>query len=170
VTSVWRTDDGRYFLIPDHEPANPGTLAISDALGRSRNVAPEAVAAFEVTEEQARRWTRDQLRRTLEELKEGLDDALGKLREKLAAIERQPVREGTSVTAEAPAVLFRLLKQLPRIIGESLSGDETRLEGARQGMRDLQHGLKEAGIDLDQRFTGFPDRLAALRKEAEQKR
>jgi hypothetical protein len=66
--------------------------------------------------------------------------------------------------------LGSLLKQLPSVIGHSLSGDEALVESARKSMVDLQQRLKESGIDLDDRFTRFPDRLAELRSEAEEKK
>lgn len=66
--------------------------------------------------------------------------------------------------ATAPA-LFDLLKQLPRVIAYSLAHDAQRVEAAKSTMADLQRRLQEAGIDLDQRFTSFPERLAELREE-----
>jgi hypothetical protein len=56
------------------------------------------------------------------------------------------------------------------VIGQSISGDEQRVEAAREKLAELQRRLAESGIDLDERFTGFADRLADLRKETEKKR
>jgi hypothetical protein len=50
-----------------------------------------------------------------------------------------------------------------------LSGDEHRIDEAKNTMSDLQHRLKDTSIDLDNRFTKFPDRIAELRREFEQK-
>ena len=52
------------------------------------------------------------------------------------------------------------------MIVQSLSRDGSRLDSARRAMVDLQRRLKETGIHLDDRFTRFPDRLAELRKDA----
>lgn len=169
--AIWRSIDGeQYFLLPRHYVSPPGSLVIMEQFGTRLSVDPDAVAPFEMTEDQARRWAKDQLGRTLEELKEGLDEKLGELRQKVEAIKRQPVSEGTTVTPEAPAALLSLLTQLPGVIGQSLSGDDTRVENARKAMADLQQRLKKTGIDLDDRFTRFPDRLAELRKEAEREK
>jgi len=168
---LWFSDnDSRAFLLPSDESLPTGSLSIHDRVGKRMSVSAESVAAYEIGEEQARRWAKDQLGRTLEELKEGLDEKLGELRQKVEAIKPQPVSEGTTVTPEAPSALLSLLKQLPSVIGQSLSGDESRVDKARSAMGDLQRRLKEAGIDLDDRFTKFPDRLAELRKEAEREK
>lgn len=143
---------------------------MSDLLGRSQSVAPESVAVFEVTEEQARRWAKDQLGQALEELKQNADEKLAELRGKLDEFNKRPVREGTTITPDVGPALLELLKQLPRVVGQSLSADEGRVEAARKVMADLQGRLKEAGIELDERFTSFPDRLAELRKETEREK
>jgi hypothetical protein len=170
MTSIWRSGQGAYYVIPEDCELDAGPVRITDFSGRSRGVAPDALIAFEVTEEQAHRWAKDELGKTLGELKDGIDEKLRGLRAKLEAVKSRPVKEGAAVTPDAPSALLSLLKQLPGVIGQSLSGEDGRVEDARNTMVDLQRRLKESGIDLDDRFTRFPDRLAELRKDAERQR
>lgn len=166
--SLWRTKDrGRWFLLPDDTAAAPGELAIKSLSGHSADVDPAWAGPFEVSEEQARRWAKDQLSHTLDELKHGFDERLADLRRQLDQKNQTPVTESTTVTPNAAPALFDLLKKLPGVIGNSLSGDEQRVATAKTAMADLQKRLREAGIDLDDHFTNFPDRLAELRKDAE---
>jgi hypothetical protein len=170
-SSLWHAADrSRWFLVPRGVTLPEGDLAIRTLMGDPATVDAQGLVPYEITEEQARRWARDQLGRTLEELKRGIDEKLSELRHKVEDIKRRPVKEGTTITPEAPSALGSLLKQLPSVIGHSLSGDEALVESARKSMVDLQQRLKESGIDLDDRFTRFPDRLAELRSEAEEKK
>jgi hypothetical protein len=140
-------------------------LEIRPHCGTCVSVNPEAVGPFEVTEAQAVRWAKDELGQTLDELKHGIDERLADLHRQLDERNRTPVTENTTVTPNATPALFDLLKKLPGVIGNSLSGDTKRVESAKTAMADLQRQLKEAGVDLDERFTKFPDRLAELRKK-----
>jgi hypothetical protein len=164
-TTVWSTEDrSRWFLVPDDLPAVPGTLRVRSLEGRSAQIDADWLAPFQVTEDQARRWAKDQLGQTLGELKQGLDDTLAGLRQRLDEFNRTPVQEGTAITPDAASAVFDLLKQLPRVLGQSLSGDDSRVAAAAETMADLQRRLKEAGIDVDDRVKEFPARLAELRK------
>jgi hypothetical protein len=170
AASLWRSEDcKRWFLVPDTVAPPTGLVPIRSLFGESAVIDSVWLTAFEVTEDQARRWAKDQLGQTLEELKSGIDEKLADLRRQLDEKNRTPVTEHTTVTPNAGPALFELLKKLPRVIGNSLSGDEKRVESAKTAMARLQRQLKEAGIDLDDRFTNFPDRLAELRKEPSSK-
>jgi len=127
-------------------------------------VDPEFVAPFEVTEDQARRWAKDQLGQTLDELKGAIDDKLADVRQQLEAKDREPVVASSPITPNAGAALLDFFKALPRIVGQGISGDDARVGHARQTMADLQRRLKDAGIDVDDRLQEFPERLAGLRK------
>jgi hypothetical protein len=165
ASELWMTHDRtRFFLIPPVCDPTPGPLRIETLQRTSRSVAEEDVQPFEVTEDQARRWAKDQLGQTLGELKQGLDDTLAGLRQRLDEFNRTPVQEGTAITPDAASAVFDLLKQLPRVLGQSLSGDDSRVAAAAETMADLQRRLKEAGIDVDDRVKEFPARLAELRK------
>jgi len=165
-SSLWSTSDrSRWFLIKGSVTPPAGSTPIRSLSGESALVDLGWLTPFEVTEDQARRWAKDQLGQTLDELKHGIDERLADLRRQLEEKNRTPVTENTTVTPNAAPALFELLKKLPGVIGNSLSGDEQRVESAKTEMADLQRQLKEAGIDLDERFTNFPDRLAELRKK-----
>ena len=81
----------------------------------------------------------DELLETLAELRDGLPD--------------MPVRDDPLYLAAA----------LPGVIGNALSGDPRRVAAARETMAGLRQRLAEAGVELDDRFTALPDRLAELR-------
>jgi hypothetical protein len=167
--SVWSTEDRlRWFLLSSDEVTSRGGLRIRNLEGRTAAVDEDSIAAFEVTEEQARRSAKDQLGRTLDELKVGLDERLAQLRAQLDQFDRTPVKEDTTITPNAAAALFDFVKALPRVIGRSISGDDTRVAAARDAMAELQQRLKEAGIEVDDRVKGFPDRLASLRAKPEE--
>jgi hypothetical protein len=164
--TLWFTEDrSRFFLVPDGQAFAPGEFIIKTLTNERETVALERLTPFEITEDQARRWAKDELGYTLDELKHGIDERLADLRRQLDEKNRTPVTENTTLTPSATPALFDLLKKLPGVIGNSLSGDEQRVESAKTAMANLQRELKEAGIDLDERFTKFPDRLAELRKK-----
>ena len=169
--TIWMTlDRSRYFLLSDDRTLEPGNLVIKSLDGKTASVSPDWLAPFEITEEQARRIAKDQLGGALGELRGSIDEKLADWRRQLDEFNRTPVTEDTTITPNAASALFDLLKKLPGVLGNSLSGDEHRVGEAKDTMADLQRELKEAGIDLDERFTNFPDRLADLRKDVEQER
>ena len=91
-------------------------------------------------------------------------------RERLDEFNQTPVTEDTTETPNAAPALLSLFKQLPGIIADSLSGEGQRLGEAHDAMAGLQQKFKASGIDLDDRFTDFPDRLAGLRKQPDDER
>ena len=61
---LWRTQaSDRYFLIPDHQGSSGGSLELRSLSGAVMNTSNEAATPYEITEEQARRWAKDQLGR-----------------------------------------------------------------------------------------------------------
>ena len=165
---LWFTaDKRRFFVLPTRHELEPGPLTISTLDGTSRHVAADALLPYEITEEQARRGATEELGQTLDELKRGIDERLAELRQQLDEKNRTPVTENTAVTPSTAPALFELLKKLPGVIGNSLSGEGSRVESAKTAMANLQRRLKDAGIELDERFTNFPDRVADLRKNLE---
>jgi hypothetical protein len=169
--SVWSTiDRQRWFILPDSLSAEPGSLTIRSLAGQTADVDPAWAASFEASEDQARRWAKNELGNTLSELKAGVDEKLGELRQQLADFNRTPVNDRSMVTPDAASAILAFFKALPRILGNSLSADEQRVKSAKNAMADLQQRLKEAGINLDDRFTNYPDRLADLREDFERER
>lgn len=169
--SLWTTADrSRWFLVSEGKPLPAGTTLIHKLCGGQALVDPAWLVPFEVTEDQARRIAKHQLGQTLEQLKDGIDETLAGLRRQLAESNRTPVNAHTTVTPDAAPALLHLLKKLPGVIANSLAQDGARVQSAQATMADLQRQLKEAGIDLDQRFTDFPQRLAALRADFQRQR
>lgn len=163
--SIWTSLDRlRWFLVPDEPPFLDGSVEIADLSDARRLVDADWLRPFEVTEEQARRWAKDQLGETLDELKSAIDGKLAEVRAELEARDRAPVVESFPMTPNAGAALLDFFKALPRIVGQGISGDDARVGQARETMADLQQQLKAAGIDVDDRLQEFPERLAGLRK------
>lgn len=163
---LWLSADrARYFLVPEAYSLPPGDFDIRTPFGERRQVAPDAIRPFEVTKEQAYRIAKNQLSQTLDELKHGINERLAGLRERLDEQDHTPVNDDTSLTPNAAPALFEFLKKLPGVIVNSLAHDARRVESAKTTMAGLQRRLKEAGIDLDERFTAFPERLAQLRED-----
>jgi hypothetical protein len=164
---VWTTPDRtRYFLIGADRTPDPGTFGIRSLDGRSASVSARWLIPFEITEEQARRVAKDQLGDALTEIRGAIDDKLAGLRRQLEEFNRTPVGDKTAVTPNAVSALFELITELPRAIGQSLSGDDERVQTARESMAGLQQRLKDSGIDVEDHLAKFPDRLAELRHEA----
>jgi hypothetical protein len=168
---LWETEaPRRYFLLPTSVAMPPGTLVIRTRLGHTMSVDEREVAPHEVTAAQAVRWTSANLPAALTDLRASLDDTLAGWRAKLDASLNEPVAPDTSVTANAVPALLDFLRALPGIVGQSISGSDARLASAREKLSDLQQQLAATGIELDERFTGYADRLADLRRDAEAKR
>ncbi len=168
---LWCTEDrSTFFLIPEGFVFLPGPLLIKNLVGESASVDPQSLSPFEVSEDQAHAWAKEGLGQALGEVRGAVDGKLTEWRQKLDAFNRSPVTEDSPVTPNTVSALCDLLKELPGVLSKSLSKNEQRVGEAREVMTSLQKRLKEAGIELDERFTDFPDRLAKLRKDAEHER
>lgn len=163
---LWSTVSAeRWYLIPNGTRVAEGSATLRDRAGHVMNADAFALVPFEITQDQALHWAKDELGQTLEDLKHGIDERLANLREQISKRNRTRVAAHTTLTPNAAPALFEFLKQLPGVIVNSLAHDAQRVESAKTTMADLQRRLKEAGIDLDQRFTAFPERLAQLRED-----
>ncbi|HMZ55131.1 MAG TPA: hypothetical protein PKL10_15520 [Nitrospira sp.] len=89
-------------------------------------------------------------------MRQGIDGKLAEWREQLDEWNHYP---GTTPVD--------LLELFPTVLGNSLSGEEAHVTSVMDTMANLQQQLKDAGIDLDDRFTTFPDRLAGLQRDYE---
>lgn len=166
-TTLWWSDGTprRFFLLPDDDAIGAGEMQLRGPGGRRRTLAEAALRPYELGEPAALRWAQAQLNVTLDELRDGVDERLDELRAALAQKQREAVAPDTRVTPDAGPALLALLRKLPGVIATSLANDPGRLASAKADMLALQRRLQEAGIDLNERFSGFPDRLAQLRKE-----
>jgi hypothetical protein len=126
----------------------------------------EWIGRFEVTEQEAFQWAQEELGAILDQLRAGIDKVLAEARRRVDERHREPVGQRTRLTADAGGALLALLGKLPGVIGNSLSGDAKRVAVARETLAGLDGRLRDAGIELDERFTSFADRLAGLHDEA----
>lgn len=124
----------------------------------------EWIGHFEVGEQEAFRWAQEELGATLDRTKAGIEGILAGARQWVDERNHEPVGERTSVTPDAAGALLALLGKLPGVIGNGLSGDAGRIAAARETLAGLDDRLRDAGIELDERFSGFADRLAGLRE------
>jgi hypothetical protein len=108
---------------------------------------------------------REELGEALDEMKAGIDEVLASARQWLDEKDHKPVADGTDVTPDIGGALWELLRRMPGVIGNSLSRDEERVATARETLAGLDGRLRGAGVDLDDRFSGFADRLAGLREK-----
>jgi hypothetical protein len=163
---LWRSENGeRWFLVPPDAEPGAGDFPIRSIDGEIARVSEAWAACHEVSEDEGRAWARADLGLTLDELKHNIDEVLTDRRRQLDAAKHAPVSETTLITPDAVPGLLAMLKKLPGIIGDSLSGDAARIGAASDTMAGLRQRLSEAGIDLDKRFSNFPDRLAGLRED-----
>ena len=99
---------------------------------------PRAIpTGADVTTDDEVREAREELGRTLEELKAGLDEVLATARERLDEKDHRPVEEDTEVTPDVGGALWELLRRMPGVIGNSISGDEERVGRARETLARL---------------------------------
>jgi hypothetical protein len=129
--------------------------------GQLAGVTEEWAAGYELDESNARA----ELARALDELRLGIDQGLNGLRDRLEEMKRTPVAKSTRISPKGVFALFATVKAMPRVISDSLSGDAARVGTASSAMAVLRNRLKDAGIDVDDLFWNFPDRLAGLRKD-----
>lgn len=163
--AIWTTRaPRRYYLLSETHPPGPGDVQLRRLDGATTTAAAAELAPFEISEAQAHRIARAQLGETLDELNAGLKERLGRLRANLTWQQHAPVAPDSPLTPDAAPALLALLKALPGVMIGSLARDGDQLEHAREKMALLQRRLGEAGIDLDERFGSFPDRLARLRE------
>jgi len=169
TASQWSSVENprRFYLVPDGEELPGGSFTISNLSGLTRSVDQARLEPFEITEEQARQWARDQLGQALGEVRNAVDEKFAEWRKKLDEFNQTPHGKDSAVTPDAASGLLDLLKQLPGIVGNGLSANEQRVDAARNTMAGLQQRLKNSGINLGDEFGNFPDRLAALRRETE---
>jgi hypothetical protein len=74
----------RRFLVPDEAELPPGDFAVRTSLGRERTVDETALAPFEVTAEEAKAWSKEQLGAVLGEVRGKAMGFVERLRERTA--------------------------------------------------------------------------------------
>jgi len=166
---LWRTEDhARWFIIPDADRPRPGALALRALSGEEAGVDPDWARRYEVAEAEGRAFAKEEFGYTLDEIRRRVDAKLAAMREDLDAARRTPVATDSPITPNAvPAIVALVVAKLPRVILDNLSGEPARIEKAGGELAALKQRLVAAGIDIDDRLTQFPDRLAALRRDFE---
>ena len=148
-------------------PAASGRPRASRASGEEVGVDPDWARRYEVAEAEGRAFAKEEFGYTLDEVKRRVDAKLAAMREDIDAARRAPVAPDSPITPNAVPALVALVAKLPRVIVDSLSGEPARVEKAGGELAALKQRLVAAGIDIDDRLTQFPDRLAALRRRFE---
>lgn len=96
-------DRARHFLVPEAADLPEGDLALRTASGRERDVDPEAVAPYEVTEDEAKAWLKDQVSDLLGEARSGILGFVGRLQRKTAAMREERERAAEEFMRQARA-------------------------------------------------------------------
>lgn len=171
LQTLYHTPDRtRWFLVPAEEEGPPGTLAVLDLEGRDAQFHPLWLARYEIAEAEALKVARGELGETLDALRTGIDETLAGFRARIDEMKRAQVADGSRYTADSVPALLALIGSLPGLVGKGLSGDSDRLDDAKASAAATEARLKAAGIDIEGRLSGFPDRLAALRAELKQQK
>jgi hypothetical protein len=78
--TVWRTEEGtRYFLIPDEAVLPTGEFTIRTVTGKRRRTAQESLLVFEISEEQAVAWLKQQFGNFLDGLRGAAEGFIAKI-------------------------------------------------------------------------------------------
>ena len=161
--SLWLGSEGtKFFLVPDNFILPSGSFPITNRDGTSKSVDLSSVKVFEVSEDEALRWARGELGETLGELRQNIDEKLAEWRRQLDELDQTPITQRSNVTPEAGSTFFDFLTQLPRIISDSVSGDEERVDSARKATAELEQKFNKSGLPVDDRLRNFPDRMARI--------
>jgi len=163
---LWRNvDDRRHFIVPETAIRTAGSFNIISLAGDEAAVDPDWVRRYEVNEDDAQAWAKQEFGIALGELRRRIDAKLGRMRTSLDAAKRTPVRPDSTMTPDALPALFSLARALPRAILDGLSGDAGRVTNATDKLGGIEQRLNQAGVAVDHRLSGFPHRLAGLRAE-----
>lgn len=162
---LWHDEERtRFYLLEDAVlAAGPHEIVAID--GRRARVSESVLVHGAVPRDVANAWAAEELGATLREVRGRNDRKLDAMRDRTRAARHAPVAADTRITPDAVPALWAVVKRLPSVIAGSLSGDSVRIAEANGTMADLQWRLHDAGIDVDERFGLFPDRLAALRED-----
>jgi hypothetical protein len=70
----------RFFLVPDEHPLPPGDFVLRTITGREQRVNSAALVPFEVSEEQAKEWLKDEFGKMLDSARGAVNRFVEKLR------------------------------------------------------------------------------------------
>lgn len=88
--SLWKSSNrSRYFFIPHNQEIPNGDFTIFTSTGNKKEVAPDALAPFEITEEAAKNHVQAEISQALKQVKNGLSNFI-------AMAAAQAAKENTS--------------------------------------------------------------------------
>ena len=184
----------RHFLIPDSENLASGDFALRTVTGRQQEVDPDALAPYEVSQEEAKEWLKGQFGQVMEQAKGALLEALRPLQEPryrpprrrqprapsgagsaqpspvltlFAALSGEPVERLKSDPEAVTRGLRHVVDELGAIVEDAAARDEARLETAKERVRGLRAMLNLHGIPVSDKVDALPDRLRQLQRAAE---
>jgi hypothetical protein len=134
--SLWIADGGsRFYLIPDDASLAGGTLTLRTLGGRSRAVAPDAAAPYEVSDAEGRAAARAEVAAFGGALKDALVRGLGALGSRASTNERESADRDAHV-ASALHLSREEANDPERLKGAGAALVESLLVAAREGARD----------------------------------
>jgi hypothetical protein len=150
-------DRSRYFLVPEDAELPPGELTVrtfvgQERPGRERSVDEAAVSPYEVSEEEARAWVKEELGDVFGQVRETVLGFTERLKERTAEL-REENRRVWDEAAEDPELQDAAdrirggLKDLGSALRRLAKEGMERAESAREGSPDApsEEGEGEAG-------------------------
>jgi hypothetical protein len=182
-TTLYLTpDNARYFLVPEGASLPAGDFVIRTFTGDQQSVDPAALAAFEVPEQQAKRYVHADMSQTLEQVKSTVSGFLAmasleaQKRKAAPAAPAQPAQPISGLVTSLLGLTPEELRQNPELIKERLSStfagfktflentiseDPSQLEAAREQTRALRETLEQHGVQTNEEMDRIPDKVRA---------
>jgi hypothetical protein len=178
--SLWTTANwSRYFLIPNNQELANGNFVIITSTGNKKEVDPDALAPFEITEEAAKSHVQAEMSQALKKAKNGLSNFIAmaaaqaakgntpsdtthsesgaKLVAELLDITPEEVRNNPEAAKDG---LRQVLSVAVReVIQGVTSQDPEQLEAVRIRMHTLRTTLQSQGFEVDETLEEFPEKL-----------
>ncbi|CAG0933346.1 hypothetical protein TFLX_03015 [Thermoflexales bacterium] len=172
----------QYYLIPEEQELSSGELRLVTLTGRARHVDPDAVSQWAVSETAAQAHMQAAALDFLSGAKSKLADLFSaaasavEVEEEAAApdqVAAEPTLDLTllllGIPTEAlkrdPALgglgLHNIVKTLANLLGDVISGEETRLAAARERVRLFRAELEKSGVQAHPRLEALPDKIHA---------
>ena len=172
--TLWsNVEKTRQFLIADIYQLPPGDFLLSTATGREWRVDPVALAKFEISDEEAKAWLKEQLRCVMKKLGTGMRETQspeaslsGETKESnkpgvsddaqkssatpgldlLADITDTPRESLNTNYASVGTALRSYLENMVQTTSDAASGEPDRMEAARERMRQWAETLRKHGV------------------------
>jgi len=163
---LWRSADlARWFLFAAGDELPSGDLAITAFDGREACVDARWASLHEVGEGEGREWAREALGDALASVRARVEHRIAEARAETKAARAAPVTPGSEIAPEAVPALLSLMRSLPGVLRDGLSGDPQRVGEAEARLGEIQTRLNRSGIAVGDRLAGFAKRLDGLRSE-----